>query len=712
MSDTKKIRLLQELTKRNQRLAESSGSLQGLLPLPTPLDLLPPPSQSTVRLAAINHCFLRFGPDPAENINRLTALCGELLGGTCALYNRLEGGLICSLGQWNAPPDYVPVDEAEGHICYDVIKHSKDAVFIVNHLPQTSYARTDPNVLSYSLQTYVGHPVKCGGQVVGSLCVVFQEDLQPTAEDQRLMGILASAIGIEEERMKAGQELRESEVRYRLLVENSPLGVMTIDAVGRILDVNAALVKILGSPSSESTRAINMFTFAPLVQSGITADLQRCLENGEPIIGEKAYRTKWGVEVFPRYHCQPLRNEEGEVVSVLAIVEDFSAHRRAEQEKARLEDQLREAQKMEAISLLAGGVAHDINNVLASIMGLASVLQLEVDPDDPKHPDIEGIIESCKKGRDLTRNLLGFAQRGKYLKEKLSLNQIVLQVKEELERRSPENVRIRTDLLPQLEVVEGDPGQITHALLNIGFNAIDAINGAGTITLTTCNLRLMETDRLAHPHLKPGSYVQIQVNDSGVGMDPSVLARVFEPFFTTKPKGKGVGLGLSMVYGTVKNHHGMVSLTSEVGMGTAVTVLLPAVSVRTPAKLTPQPSAAEPKAGGLVLLVDDEEMIRYAGKKMLQALGYQVVLAKHGKEAVEIYERQHDEIALVVLDLVMPVMDGEETLPHLLAINPRARVLLSSGFSQEEKANQLIKAGAAGFVQKPFDLQMLAEKMR
>jgi PAS domain S-box-containing protein len=378
-------------------------------------------------------------------------------------------------------------------------------------------------------------------------------------------------------------------------------------------------------------------------------------------------------------------------------------------ERNRMEAQLRQAQKMDAIGALAGGVAHDMNNVLGAVMAVASVIKLEAPPDGKHQDDIDEILASCRRGRDLTQNLLGFARKGKYIKKRLSLNDRVESVTELLGRTISKLVVIEADLEPCLLAVEGDPGQITHVLMNVCLNAVDAMSrgGKGTLSIRTANVELDPVD-LKGSDLRPGTYVRVEVRDSGEGMDLETRQRAFEPFFSTKPKGKGTGLGLSMVYGTVANHGGRVSLESEPDKGTTVTIDLPASS----GEVEQISSELEPVSTNLelctVLLVDDEEMVRAAGQRMLESLGHQVLLAEDGAQAVEIYREQGEQVGVVLLDLVMPVMDGAEAFNELQALDPQVRVLITSGHAMEEAAEALLSRGALGFLHKPYAIELLA----
>ncbi len=387
--------------------------------------------------------------------------------------------------------------------------------------------------------------------------------------------------------------------------------------------------------------------------------------------------------------------------SFVGFISDLEEKRRGKE----VAEQLMQAQKMEAVGRLAGGVAHDMNNVLGAIMGFGSVLQAELDPEDPARSDVDHILEACQKGRDVMLNLLGFARKGKYRLELFTLNDRVRQVVELLKHAIPKKITIETELCSDTVQVHGDPTQIHQAIMHICLNAVDAMGDSGTLTLVTDTLNLRTPLESAYPELSPGVYARLMVGDTGTGMDPSTLKKAFEPFFTTKPVGQGSGMGLPMVYGTVLNHGGAATLDSTPDLGTHVTVLLPwgaspSQSLPTVAdKRTPSDPAM-----ASVLLVDDEEIIRQAGKRLLEKLGYRVLLAQDGRDAIRIFCEKKDSLSLVMLDLVMPVMDGEETLAKMKEIDPEVPVLLCSGYSKEEKADELLGKGADGFIQKPFDL--------
>jgi len=394
--------------------------------------------------------------------------------------------------------------------------------------------------------------------------------------------------------------------------------------------------------------------------------------------------------------------------AVICFLADMEGIRRGRE----VEEQLRQSQKMEAVGRLAGGIAHDMNNVLGAIMGFASVIQAEMDPASRMRDDVDHILGACRKGRDLMLNLLGFARKGKYRLELFALDDLVRDVVELLKHTIPKKIQIDVRRKQDGLRVHGDRTQIHHALMNVCLNSVDAMGESGTLGIFAETVTIIEPELAPCPELEPGVYSAIRVSDTGHGMDRHVMSMAFEPFFTTKPIGQGSGLGLPMVYGTVKNHGGAVILESTPGQGTAVTMLLP--SATSPSQvlraLSERRSPSDP-AGVTILLVDDEAMIRNAGRRLLEKLGYRVLLAADGRDALRVFCERKACIGAVMLDLVMPLMDGEETLARLKEIEPEIPVLLCSGFSKEEKAEELLERGAVGFIQKPFDLRTLGLRL-
>jgi len=425
-----------------------------------------------------------------------------------------------------------------------------------------------------------------------------------------------------------------------------------------------------------------------------------------------------GDTVWTRLVVSGVLDTDGEGRQLRGLIFDISRQKQAEEERRQLEQQYQQSQKMEAIGTLAGGVAHDINNILGAIMGLASLTKEELPPKSRERRDVEDILTACRRGHDLTRNLLGFARQGQYRKVNLSLNETVRDVAELLERTSERRVAVVQDLDPELAEINGDPSQLNHALLNVAVNAVDAMRvrdaeqtGKGTLTLTTQNVELSGEDLRGTPDLLPGRYVSVAVSDTGMGMDATTKARAFEPFFTTKGPGEGTGLGLSMVYGSVQKHGGRVFIASEPGQGTTVTLQFPAAPPRPPDHARPAADAAPlaPQRSVTVLLVDDEPLIQASARRLLERLGHRVLVARDGREAWELFRERYREVDLVILDMLMPVMDGAECYERLRAVDPGLKVIFTSG----HETGRLDTADASGceYLQKPYGLDELSAAM-
>ncbi|GAB4405557.1 MAG: hypothetical protein OHK0032_00070 [Thermodesulfovibrionales bacterium] len=381
-----------------------------------------------------------------------------------------------------------------------------------------------------------------------------------------------------------------------------------------------------------------------------------------------------------------------------------------EREKERIKEELFQAQKMEAIGTLAGGIAHDFNNMLQGILGYASLLKMKVSEDDTMYKPLDVIERSAERAADLTKQLLGFARKGKYVVEPLNLNDIVDEVLKIITRTFDRAIEIKTTLRSDLWIIEGDQSQIEHAVLNLCLNARDAMPAGGLLHIETMNKEITEGE-LPYLWAKSGRYAAVRVTDTGRGMDDEVKKHIFEPFFTTKEKGKGTGMGLAMVYGVVKNHDGFITVDSEPGRGSTFTIYLPATEREASKKgeVVKEP----PHGSGTILIVDDEDDIRGLLRDTLNGLGYETIEASNGEEAVEIYRGQRERIDLIILDLVMPKMSGDEAFHRIKMIDPAVKVLVSSGYGMGEQMRKMIgDAGIEGFVQKPYDINEIAETVK
>jgi two-component system, cell cycle sensor histidine kinase and response regulator CckA len=377
-------------------------------------------------------------------------------------------------------------------------------------------------------------------------------------------------------------------------------------------------------------------------------------------------------------------------------------------EKKRMEAELIHAQKMEAIGTLAGGIAHDFNNILMGILGYTSLMLLNTEPDNTSHERLKSIEHLVESGADLTKQLLGFARGGKYEVKPTDVNELVRR-SSEIFGRTKKEITIHRDYQKDLYIADVDRGQIEQVLLNLFVNAWQAMPGGGDLYLETSNVTLDEMYTRLHS-IHSGNYVKISVTDNGTGMDQATQRRIFEPFFTTKGMGLGTGLGLASAYGIIKNHGGIINVYSEVGRGTTFTIYLPA-STRAIFEEKIIPVEAK-KSTESVLIVDDQDMILAVARDMLKALGYKVFTAQGGKEALAIYNENKKGIDVVILDMIMPSMSGGETFDKLKAINPDVRVILSSGYSINGQATEIMQRGCNGFIQKPFNIKELSQKIR
>lgn len=511
------------------------------------------------------------------------------------------------------------------------------------------------------------------------------------------------------ERKRTEQALRQSEERFRTVFEEGPLGMAIIDTDLRFVRVNAMLCQLLGYSPAQ----LKEMRFSDLTLEGLEnydRDVTRRLIRGEApsIEMNLKWRGSNGREVWVRVNATIIREPTGAPLYGLAMVEDVTRSRLAEADKQRLEDQLRQAQKMEAVGTLAGGVAHDFNNLLTGILGYATILKGEARPGSRIYNAAEIIEKAGERARDLTSQLLGFARKGKNQNIAINLEHTIRDVISLLKRTIPKSIEIRQSSEGAEFFVQGDPNQLEQVFLNLALNARDAMPQGGRLSFHTGIVLLGEEFSRQNPGMSPGSYVQVEVADTGTGIPREHQERIFEPFFTTKELGQGTGMGLAMVYGIVKNHGGAVRVESESGRGAIFRVQLPLYH---PAET--KPSIEEPetplKGEGRILIVDDEEVVRNILREMLQTLGYEVVLATGGREAVAYFDKFWREIDLVILDMIMPEMGGRECFMAMRAIHPGVRAVLSTGYGRDGAAQEIINTGMIGFAQKPYRIDQLSQ---
>jgi signal transduction histidine kinase/CheY-like chemotaxis protein len=392
----------------------------------------------------------------------------------------------------------------------------------------------------------------------------------------------------------------------------------------------------------------------------------------------------------------------------LQVATDITRLKEAEERKTQLEAQLLQAQRLESIGTLAGGIAHNFNNLLMAIQGNAALMLMEADSAHPYRERLESIEESVRTGSRLTGQLLGYAQQGRYEVRPVDPNDLVRHTSDTFAMARKE-IRIHRKLVGNPGAIQADQGQIEQLLMNLYVNAADAMPQGGDLYLSTENVTHQDMTGKAYQP-KSGSYLLLTVRDTGLGMDRETQERIFEPFFTTKGLERGTGLGLASVYGIVKGHGGYIDVDSSKGSGTTFSIYLPTSGK---ALQMEQRSATGPVKGkGSILLVDDEDMILEVGKRMLNNLGYEVLTAGSGEESLDLYSKSQESIDLVILDMIIPDMGGGAIYDRLKEMNSGVKVLLSSGYSIEGKASEILARGCDGFIQKPFSIQSLSQKVK
>jgi len=523
---------------------------------------------------------------------------------------------------------------------------------------------------------------------------------------------IKAAIEIAIHKKDVDRQLHESEKKYRLLVSNIPCVVFTGYKDFSVDFIDDKVEELTGYSSED-------FNSRKLKWSDIVIedDIQKIVEDfTNALKGDKKYSRKYRIKskegeiLWIWEKGQITCDDQREILFVSGVFSDITHHIRVEEEKRRLEDKLHQARKMESIGILAGGIAHDFNNLLMGIQGNASLTLLDMDSTYPGYERLKNIEQYTQNGAELTGQLLGFARGGKYEVKPTDMNELIKK-SSSMFGRTRKEIKIYRKYQEDIWTVEVDQGQIEQTLLNLYVNASQAMPGGGNLYLQTENITLDEN--YVKPYdLEPGRYVKISLTDSGVGMDEETKDRIFDPFFTTKEmgSGKGIGLGLASVYGIITNHGGIINVQSKKGEGATFNIYLPASE----SEIITEKKLPEKFLRGTetVLFVDDEKFIISISEDILKKLGYTVLIARNGKEAIEIYKEKQDDIDMVLLDMIMPEMGGGETYDILKKINPDIKVLLSSGYSIEGQATEILERGCDGFIQKPFKIEHLSQIMR
>ncbi len=505
----------------------------------------------------------------------------------------------------------------------------------------------------------------------------------------------------EEEFRRSRSESRRSEELYRSLINSSADAIVIYDMQGYAKYISPSFTRTFGWTLDEVKD--KRIPFMPDSEREASMKvIKELVETGEPCIAFTTKRyTKDRRMLDISISASRYNDDKGRPAGMLVVLRDIS-------EFIKMRKQLQHAHKMEAIGTLAGGIAHDFNNLLMGIQGYASLMLLNRHSDDAEYEKLKGIERAVQSGSDLTNQLLGFARAGKYEVRPTNLNELVKK-QNLMFGRTCKEIIIHEDFEDRLRNVAVDRNQIAQVMLNLYANASQAMPAGGDLYIQTSNLDLDERAAGAFD-CPPGQYVRIAVTDTGVGIDENHIDKIFDPFFTTKEMGKGTGMGLASAYGIIRNHGGGILVYSEKGHGATFNICLPAVTQ--PVSREPEPKDELIMGEGAVLLVDDEELVVTAGKDMLEALGYEVLTADTGSSALKIYRKKFNRVDIIVLDMIMPGMSGSETFNQLKEINPDAKVILASGYALNEEAAAIMARGCDGFIQKPFNLTVLSQKLK
>lgn len=562
------------------------------------------------------------------------------------------------------------------------------------------------NAIGHEYLSMTAIPLKSGeGEMIGVLSVYSEREGAFGEEEIKRLEMFAQHCSIAVVSARRTETLRDANQRLALHVDRMPLAYIVWDSEFRVAEWNPAAERIFGWKADEAVGRHGLELIVPAeARSPVDHEWSKLFEGDEPGHSVNANVRKDGKIITCEWFSSLLRDAAGNVSGVLSMVNDMT-------EKAELTRQLYGAQRMEAVGTLAGGIAHDFNNALTGIIGFGEILRNRVAGDELALHDLDEILRCAERAATLTRQLLTFARRQVIEPVNMSLNTLVADLMKLIGKVVGEHIEVTTSLGTNVPTIHADRGQIEQVVMNLCVNARDAMAEGGQLVVATKNVDLEEEYVRQHSYMRTGKYALLTVSDTGVGMDETTRERVFEPFFTTKGSDEGTGLGLAVVYGIVKQHGGFIHLYSEPGNGTVFNVYFPAIEAQPDA--VPEKSTEEIVRGGeeTILVVEDEETIRFFIEQALKVLGYKVLVARNGEEAIEI-SRENKEIALAVLDVVMPRKGGREAYEDMHKQDPRLKVLFMSGYSADAIHDSFVVNADVPFLQKPFGPTILARKVR
>jgi PAS domain S-box-containing protein len=572
---------------------------------------------------------------------------------------------------------------------------------------------------------WLGVPLKVRDQTIGVIVIQsYTEGVRYGEPEREILEFVSTQVALAIERKRGDEALRRAEERYRAFITQSTEGIWRFEMArplsldtpveemverffsdGYLAECNDATAQLHGFGSEREIQGKRLEEFLVRTDPKNVELLHAFARSGFRLTDVESHEVDR--DGHPKIFLNNLVGfvEDGHLVRAWGSQRDIT-------ERRRLEEQVRQAQRVEAVGRLAGGIAHDFNNILTAVLGTTQLLERDLGPEHPHYGDVQEIRRAAERAADLTRQLLAYSRRQVLAPRVLDLNVVVAGLEPMLRRLIGEDVQLTSRLAPSVAPVRADPGQVGQVIVNLAINARDAMPHGGTLLIESANMELDATFSRTHPGAVPGSYVRFSVSDSGVGMDEETRAHLFEPFFTTKPVGKGTGLGLATVYGIVKQSGGYIWVDTAVGRGTTFSILLPQ-TVGVPERAAPDAPRAHTAGGAeTILLVEDEEGVRTLSDRALAGRGYTVLAAPSGPDALRLAAAHAGPIHLLLTDVVMPEMSGRDLMHRLAATRPGLKVLYMSGYSEEAIARHGVVDPGTAFLQKPFTPDALAWRVR
>jgi PAS domain S-box-containing protein len=597
--------------------------------------------------------------------------------------------------------DAAPPPQKVGQSCTAYVFRTGKAMLIPQQVFDRLVEQGKVELVGTPSPSWLGVPLRSPSATIGVLVVQHYQD--PGAYTQRDLEFLSSVggqIALAIERKRHEVALRESEARLRVLIEQLPAILWTIDKNLRFTSAMGAGLTRVGLHANEIVGKTLAEFFETSDANFLPITSHRRAVMGEP----NTFHMEWRNGSYA-CHAEPLRNENGRCEGAICMALDVS-------DRKKLEEQLRQAQKMEAVGRLAGGIAHDFNNLLMVIQGHAELLTDRMKPGESLRRNAEQIQEASQRATSLTRQLLAFSRKQMLAPVVLNVQAVVSDMGKILRRLIGEDVELVTVNAPDLKRVKADRSQIEQVIMNLAVNARDAMPRGGKLTIETTNVEFDDSYSRAPVVLMPGRYVMLAVTDNGCGMDADTQAHIFEPFYTTKEKGKGTGLGLATVYGIVKQSGGYVWVYSEIGRGTTFKIYLPSVEEEVAPQEIRKAVASLPRGTETVLLVEDEEGVRELAKEYLESCGYKVLVAQNGQAAIDLVSKHFGPIDLIMTDIVMPGLSGSDLAKKVQSLRADIRVVYMSGYTDQAIIHHGILSSDVLLLQKPFTMSTLAHKLR